>query len=92
MFLFPNFLEDSYIRNRSGIKITPGPRKSGSKNFVAQSLPMAVPIYNQRNDDDYDEDVSFSLSFRLFFSSNRKCNNFDPLRGFFAVCGQREQC
>lgn len=47
--------EESYVSRNSGIKITPTPRKSGSKMFVAQSLPMAVPIFNQRNDDDYEE-------------------------------------
>lgn len=48
-------LEDSYVSRNNGIKITPTARKSGSKMFVAQSLPMAVPIFNQRNDDDYEE-------------------------------------
>lgn len=47
--------EDSYINRNSGIKITPTLRKSGSKMYVAQSLPMAVPIFNQRNEDDYEE-------------------------------------
>ncbi|XP_055313512.1 uncharacterized protein LOC129574902 isoform X2 [Sitodiplosis mosellana] len=47
--------EDSYVGRNGGIKITPTIRKSGSKMFVAQSLPMAVPIFNQRNEDDYEE-------------------------------------
>lgn len=53
LFLTLCFLEDSYVRN-GGIKITPTARK-GMKTIVAQSLPMAVPIFNQRNEDDYDE-------------------------------------
>lgn len=48
--------EDSYHGNRSnGIKIKPGQRKNSSKHFIAQSLPMAVPIYSQRSDDEYDD-------------------------------------
>ncbi|XP_031630563.1 uncharacterized protein LOC116345393 [Contarinia nasturtii] len=47
--------EDSYVSRNSGIKITPTARKTSSKMYVAQSLPMAVPIFNQRNEDDYEE-------------------------------------
>lgn len=43
------------MSRNGGIKITPTARKSGSKMFVAQSLPMAVPNFNQRNEDDYEE-------------------------------------
>lgn len=53
--VFTYFLDDSYVSRNNGIKITPTARKSGSKMLIAQSLPMAVPIFNQHNDDDYEE-------------------------------------
>lgn len=50
------FAEDSYAsRNGSGIKITPNVRKTSAKMLIAQSLPMAVPIFNHHNEDDYEE-------------------------------------
>lgn len=49
--------------------------------IVAQSLPMAVPIFNQRNEDDYEE-VSY-LNARIFFNSNMfSCEMFSFLFGF----------
>lgn len=49
------FLDDSYVSRSNEIKITPNVRRSSSRMFVAQSLPMAVPMFNQRNEDDYEE-------------------------------------
>lgn len=68
------------MSRNNGIKITPAARKSGSKMFVAQSLPMAVPIFNQRNDDDYEE----VRSSRHFFISNRR-SDFDELASAIAI-------
>lgn len=60
-FSFGYFVEDdSYVSRNNGIKITPTARKGGSKMFVAQSLPMAVPNFNQRNDDDYEEVLQYA--------------------------------
>lgn len=63
-----HFAEDSYGGIRSGgVKITPVLRRAGPKIPIAQSLPMAVPIFNQRNEDDYEE-VSFRFHiFMLLF-------------------------
>lgn len=53
---------DSTTGSRNGgIKIVSVPRKSGSKSHIAQSLPMAVPNFNQRNEDDYEEVIDTSI-------------------------------
>lgn len=53
---------DSTTNNRNGISISSASRQYTRvpKLCAAQSLPMAVPIFNQRNDKDYDE-VSESI-------------------------------
>lgn len=48
---------DFYDGNPSGaIKISSTSRRNGPNIAIAQSLPIAVPIFNQRiEDDDYEE-------------------------------------
>lgn len=46
------------VDTTKGIRISSiSQRQRLPKGCVAQSLPMAVPIFNHRSDDDYDEEV-----------------------------------
>lgn len=67
----------------SAIKIQPSTRRNGPKMAIAQSLPIAVPIFNHRIEDDYEEVkvihriITFNtipiqfMSFSLFANSIR---------------------
>lgn len=59
---------DTTRNNRSGISITSASRQYTRvpKLCAAQSLPMAVPIFNQRNDKDYDEVFSVCASSTIY--------------------------
>lgn len=57
-------LTDSTINSRNGISIlSPSKQYGRAPKCAAQSLPMAVPIFNQRNEKDYDEVRSNNLMF-----------------------------
>lgn len=50
-------IADSTFNSRNGISISTASRQytRQPKLCAAQSLPMAVPIFSQRNEKDYDE-------------------------------------
>lgn len=54
------------MNSSSGIRISSNFRRGVSKAQIVQSLPMAVPVFNQRSDDDYEEVSGVICSLFLF--------------------------